>query len=85
MAVSDNSVPGQEDAAAQIARLREQVEMLMRERVTPALADVADRAESAMGAMKNQAEVLSGQVRDKPLIAVLLAAGLGFLLGRALH
>ena len=33
------------DAKEQIAKLREQVEMLMRDRVTPVLADAAGRAE----------------------------------------
>jgi ElaB/YqjD/DUF883 family membrane-anchored ribosome-binding protein len=77
--------PGQEDAAAQIAKLREQVEVLMRERVNPALADVAGRAETAMGAVKDQAEAISGQVRDRPLVAVLVALAVGFAIGRVLR
>lgn len=85
MALSDRSMPNAEDATAQIAKLREQVEVLMRERVTPALADVAGRAETAMGAMKDQAEALSGRVRDQPIIAVLVAVGVGFLIGRVLR
>ena len=36
-----------QDAKEQIARLREQVEMLMRDRITPKLADVAGRAEQS--------------------------------------
>jgi ElaB/YqjD/DUF883 family membrane-anchored ribosome-binding protein len=78
-------IPGQEDAAAQIAKLREQVEVLMRERVSPALAEVAGRAETAMGAMKDQAEAISGQVRDRPLAAVLVALAVGFAIGRVLR
>ena len=78
-----------EDAASQIARLREQVETLMKERVNPAVADVAGRAEHAMygaaGAVKGQADMLSGRVRDQPLIAILIAAGIGYVLGRALR
>jgi ElaB/YqjD/DUF883 family membrane-anchored ribosome-binding protein len=78
-----------EDATAQIARLREQVETLMKERVTPAVADVAGRAEHAVygaaGAVKGQADMLSGRVRDQPLIAILIAAGIGYVLGRALR
>jgi ElaB/YqjD/DUF883 family membrane-anchored ribosome-binding protein len=78
-----------EDTHAQIARLREQVESLMRERVTPALADAAGRAESAMytaaGAVREQADAVSGRVRDQPLMAVLIAMGIGFVLGRAMR
>lgn len=84
---SESSVAG--DATAQIARLREQVEALMKDRVTPALADAAGRAERALhdaaDTMRGQAESVSGKVREQPLIAVLIAAGVGFLLGRAMR
>lgn len=76
-----------EDAHVQIARLREQVEALMKDRVTPAVADAAGRAELAVdgaaGAVRDQAEMVSGKVREQPLLAVLLAAGIGYVLGRA--
>jgi len=75
-----------EDATTQIARLREQVEALMKDRVTPALTDAAGRAESAVygaaGAVREQAEAVSGKVREQPLLAVLIAAAIGYLLGR---
>lgn len=85
MALSDRSIPGAEDAAEQIARLRSQVEMLMKERVNPALSDLAGRAETAMGAMKDQSEMLSGRVRDNPLVAILVALSLGYAIGRVLR
>jgi ElaB/YqjD/DUF883 family membrane-anchored ribosome-binding protein len=75
-----------EDATTQIARLREQVEALMRDRVTPVMAEAAGRAESAMygaaGAVRDQAEVVSGKVREQPLLAILIAAAVGYVLGR---
>jgi len=75
-----------DDTSAQIAHLRDQVEALMKERVTPAVTDMAGRAENAMnsaaGMVRDQAQMVSGHVRDQPLIAVLLAAGVGYLLGR---
>jgi ElaB/YqjD/DUF883 family membrane-anchored ribosome-binding protein len=78
-----------EDATTQIARLREQVEALMKDRITPAVAEAAGRAETAMygaaGAVRDQAEAVSGRVREQPLIAVLVAAGIGFVLGRAMR
>lgn len=89
MAYADDANRTMEDASAQIARLREQVETLVKERVTPALADAAGRAESAMygatGAVREQAEALSGRVRDRPMVAILIAAGIGFVIGRALR
>ena len=75
-----------EDTHAQIARLRAQVETLMKDRVTPALADAAGRAEQAVygaaGTVRDQAEVISGKVREQPLLAVLIAAAIGYAIGR---
>jgi ElaB/YqjD/DUF883 family membrane-anchored ribosome-binding protein len=75
-----------EDAHTQIARLREQVESLMKDRITPAVAEAAGRAESAVygaaGTVREQMENVSGRVRDQPLIAILIAAGLGYVIGR---
>jgi ElaB/YqjD/DUF883 family membrane-anchored ribosome-binding protein len=78
-----------EDTTTQIARLRAQVEALMKERVTPAVADAAGRAEAAMygaaDAVRGQAETVSGKVREQPLLAILIAAGVGYALGRVLR
>lgn len=84
---SDRLMGDAGDATAQIARLREQVEALMRDRVNPAVAAATDRAQSAMhGAadtMRDQLEILSGKVREQPLLAILIAAAVGFVLARA--
>jgi ElaB/YqjD/DUF883 family membrane-anchored ribosome-binding protein len=89
MAYADEAKGKMEDATAQIARLREQVEALMKDRITPAVADAAGRAESAVygaaGVVRDQADAISGRVRDQPLIAVLVAAGIGYVLGRAMR
>jgi ElaB/YqjD/DUF883 family membrane-anchored ribosome-binding protein len=78
-----------EDTTTQIARLRAQVEALMKDRVTPAVADAAGRAEAAMygaaDAVREQAETVSGKVREQPLLAILIAAGVGYALGRVLR
>ncbi len=75
-----------DDAKEQIAKLREQVETLMHERVTPALAGAAGRVESAARATSDmaqeQAEAVAGRVREQPLVALLVAAGVGYLVGR---
>ena len=78
-----------QDTHVQIARLREQFEALMKDRVTPALADAAGRAESAMygaaGVVRDQADAVSGKVREQPLLAILIAAAVGYALGRTIR
>ena len=74
------------DAKEQIAQLRSQVQSLMNERVTPALASAADTAEGyarqARDMYDDQTEMLSERVRESPIVAVLIATGIGYLLGR---
>jgi ElaB/YqjD/DUF883 family membrane-anchored ribosome-binding protein len=78
-----------EDAQAQIVRLREQVEALMKDRVTPAVAEFAGRAEnavhSASGVVRDQAQVVSGRVKEQPLTAILIAMAVGWVVGRAMR
>ena len=75
-----------DDAREELARLRGQVEKLMSERVTPALGDAADTvqdyAHRARESIEDQADTLAEQVRDRPLVAVGIAAVAGYLLGR---
>ena len=89
MAYADETRSRVEDASSQIARLREQVETLMKDRITPAVADIAGRAEnaaySAANAVRGQADAVSGRVRGQPLVAILVAAAIGFVAGRAIR
>ncbi|WP_220115886.1 DUF883 family protein [Caldovatus aquaticus] len=75
-----------EDAREELARLRAQVEKLMQERVTPALAGAAETVEDyatrARETIEQQADALSSTVRERPLMAVGIAALAGFLIGR---
>jgi ElaB/YqjD/DUF883 family membrane-anchored ribosome-binding protein len=77
------------DAREQIARLREQVDALMRDRVAPAVSDMAGRAQQYMDdasdAARGQTEALSARVREAPLVSLLAAAGIGYLVGRILR
>lgn len=86
MAVSDSINDTAQDAKEQIAQLRDQVQTLMSERVTPALANAAGHAEEyarqAKDMASDQAEMLSDKVRESPVVAILIAAGAGYLLGR---
>ena len=74
-----------EDAMAQIARLREQVETLMREK-TAQVVEGSERvqaaAHEAADAMRDRADALADTVRERPLVAVLIAAAVGYLIGR---
>ena len=86
MAASDKLNDTAQDAQAEIRQLREQVQSLMSDRVTPALANAAgqaqDYAKQARDMATDQAEQLSEKVRESPLIAILIASGVGYLLGR---
>jgi ElaB/YqjD/DUF883 family membrane-anchored ribosome-binding protein len=86
MTTMDNVRDRAGDAKDQIEKLRQQVEALMNERVSPALADAAGRVESAarsgVAMARDQKEAVSSRVREQPMIAVAIAAVAGFLLGR---
>ena len=86
MAISSNLNDAAQDAKEQIAQLRAQVQALMTDRVTPALANAAGQAEQyarqAKDMYDDQAEMLSEHVRESPIFAILIAAGVGYLLGR---
>jgi ElaB/YqjD/DUF883 family membrane-anchored ribosome-binding protein len=75
-----------QDAQSQIAALRKQVNQLLNERVSPALADAADKAgqaaRQAQTYTRDQADVVAEQVRGRPLVAVAIAGVVGYLLGR---
>ncbi len=85
MAITDN-LPNADDARDQIRELRAQVEHLMADRVTPALSSAAGYADNyskkARAMTADGADKVSERVRDQPLIAILVAAGLGYLVGR---
>ena len=74
------------DAKEQISQLRDQVNSLMSERVTPALSNAADSAQKYMGQARDMysdnAEALSERVRESPIVAILIAPGVGYLIGR---
>ena len=84
--VSDKVKDVADDTQDQIQSLREQVEQLLSQRVTPALADAAGRAETAVQSARDvtsaQVDTVTAQVRDQPLIAIGIAAAVGYLLGR---
>ena len=89
MTLANDARGAMDDAQTQIERLREQVEALMKERVTPAIADFAGRAEaaanSASDAVKHQADAVAGRVRQQPLVAILVAAAVGWIIGRTMR
>jgi ElaB/YqjD/DUF883 family membrane-anchored ribosome-binding protein len=89
MAFANDTRNKLDDAQAQIARLRDQVEVLMKDRVGPAVSDFAGRAEtavhSASGVVRDQAQAVSGRVKEQPLVALLIAAAVGWIIGRIIR
>ncbi len=88
-AASDLAQDAKAAAGAELAVLREKVEALMRDRVTPALADAAGRAEDAahgaMDAVRRQSGSLAATVREQPIAAVGAAALAGIAIGLLLR
>jgi ElaB/YqjD/DUF883 family membrane-anchored ribosome-binding protein len=83
MALSDNV---RDSARDELRALRDQVNALMEDRVNPAFDQASkratDAARRARAYTEEQAEVVSDRVRDQPLIAIGVAAVVGFLFGR---
>ncbi len=77
------------DTQDQIQSLRAQVEQLLNQRVTPVIADAADKAETAVNSARTmttaQVENVSAQVRSQPIIAIGIVAVVGYLVGRILR
>jgi ElaB/YqjD/DUF883 family membrane-anchored ribosome-binding protein len=75
-----------DDARAELAQLRAQVERLMEERVSPVLGAAAETVEGygrrARETVEAKADALSDSVKERPLLTVAVAAIGGFLLGR---
>jgi ElaB/YqjD/DUF883 family membrane-anchored ribosome-binding protein len=87
--MSDKMPDKPEDLAAQVARLQAQVDALMGDRVAPDLTGFVGRAEAAMadagGALREEASAICEHVRQKPLISLAIAAGIGWIIGRAMR
>lgn len=86
MGISKQAQKTADETREQLLQLRSQVEQLLNERVTPVLADAAERAETAVHTARNytssKAEDVSKKVKGQPLIAVAISAAVGYLLGR---
>ncbi len=86
MSDADNPTDEPNDIHAQIARLQEQVDALMKDRRASTAEDAAPRSEiavcNAIKTAQQKIEELSERIRGQPLLALLIAAGIGFALGR---
>lgn len=75
-----------DDVQGELGHLRGEVERLMRERVAPALAGAAETAEDyarqAKDVVVQGSERVSIAVKDRPLLALGLAVGVAYLIGR---
>jgi ElaB/YqjD/DUF883 family membrane-anchored ribosome-binding protein len=73
-------------ANAELQRMKDAIEATVRNTVAPTVAEiVAKAAASAMQGQKqvqDYSETVSGGVRNRPLLSILLAAGVGFVAGR---
>ena len=73
-----------DDVQTELAHLRQQVEGLMSQRVSPTISALAHRAEdaahTASHAVNAKADELSATVKAQPLAAIAVAGAAGFLL-----
>ena len=76
----------EKDIRTQLDELRAQITSLLNDRVAPKLADARHEAEAAMQHVRDaagcQAAAVGREIRDRPFTAVLVAAGVGALIGR---
>lgn len=82
----DNIRDLRDDTREQLKALRDQVNELMEERVSPFLSDAASQAQDAARRARSYthegAEAVTDRVREQPLIAIAVAAAVGYALGR---
>ncbi len=76
-----------QDTIGALSALSTQLATLVDHWVVPTMRDAGVRTESALkstrGLMREQQALATSQVRGRPLLSVLLAAGIGFMVGRA--
>jgi len=74
-----------DSAKAELAALRQKVEALMADRVTPAVSEAAGRAEDfahgAAESIRHRADQFAGTVREQPFVAIGAAALAGVAIG----
>lgn len=89
MASTSNAADKPEDPETRLARLRGQVDSLAEDRVTPVVtkftADVRKTFGDTATMLRAQLESLSRQVERRPLISIVIAAGFGVIIGRAIR
>lgn len=89
MSLSSNTNRRLEDTQAQIDRLRQEVESMMKDRITPAVSNIADQAQERVSqagrVVRDQSQYVSGRVKDQPLIAIGIAAVVGWVIGRLMR
>jgi uncharacterized protein YjbJ (UPF0337 family) len=75
-----------DDAQGELAHLRDEVDRLAEEPIAPVLTSAAstveDYAQQARDVITARAEQASTVIKERPLIAIGLAAALGYLIGR---
>ncbi|PPQ27891.1 hypothetical protein [Rhodopila globiformis] len=78
-----------EDPKAQLRRLRQEVDALTADRVSPAVADLTARAQHTLNetttVVRDQTHVVSEQIRQNPFVAIAIGVAAGFVLSRIIR
>lgn len=85
----DNAATYADKAQTELADLRAKVETLMHDRVTPALAHAAEQGAAAATAatdrVRAEAEHIGQTVRERPFLALGIAALAGFVIAQMMR
>jgi ElaB/YqjD/DUF883 family membrane-anchored ribosome-binding protein len=79
----NNATRVADDVSVRVRQLRNDVDALMRDTVTPALAVAIDRAMATSQHVRRHSETVATGVRGRPLLSVGIAGFVGFIFGRA--
>jgi ElaB/YqjD/DUF883 family membrane-anchored ribosome-binding protein len=86
VAIASTSTGKTEDPKAHLRRLRQEVDELTADRVSPVVADLTAKAQRTLTdtstVMRDQTRVVSDQIRQNPFAAVAVGVVVGYLLSR---
>jgi len=89
VATASTSSGSTEDPKSHLQRLRQEVDELTADRVSPVVADLSARAHHTLdettAAVRGQTQVVSERIRQRPFVAIAIGVAVGFVLSRMIR